>query len=215
MIPRVLHPMTPLYLPSLKQKFSPNLLDIAPVERILPAGNRLHDRLQSHSQHRLRQVIRLLRPHRQVGCHAEDVVEFARRICVDGVDARGHLDVLGNEGCLAAADDLDGGGRGEARARDGVAKGADVFLADLRVVSAVSKGEESREIYAAEEMPDEDDEHSLCSVRVGVEILEWAGGAVAGQDEDIASVAQVCCGGLVIGNRERKVTGGVHMIVRG
>lgn len=115
---------------------------------------------------------------------------------------------------MAAADDLDRGGRGKARARDGVAKGADVFLADLRVVSVVNQGREPREMYAAEEMADEDDEHPLCGVRVAVQTLEGTGGAVNGQDGDIGRVAQVSCGGLVVGSWEQKVASGVHVIVR-
>lgn len=42
-------------------------------------------------------------------------------------------------------------------------------------------------MYAAEEMPDEDYEHPLCGVGVGVETLERVGCAVCGQDGDIDS----------------------------
>ena len=98
--------------------------------------------------------------------HAEDRVEFLRRVRVDGEGAGGRGGVEGDQGRVAAADDGEGGGdgeRGEVGGGDGGAEGAEVFLAVLERKAGVSflrlglgwwvRGGDT---YAAEEVPDED-----------------------------------------------------------
>ena len=73
--------------------------------------------------------------------HAEDRVEFLRRVRVDGEGAGGRGGVEGDQGRVAAADDGEGGGdgeRGEVGGGDGGAEGAEVFLAVLERKGGVS-----------------------------------------------------------------------------
>ena len=154
-------------------------------------------------------VVRPLRSKSHVRCHAEDIVEFARRLRIDREDTVGRFDIHGDEGGFAAADYYNGGGRSEGGWRDGSREGADVFLAGLREVLVTSRGGEAREMYAAEEMSDEDDEDPLCGVGVDVEALEWTGGAVSGEDGEFGSVADVFSTGPVLGSGEREVPGGI------
>ncbi len=79
--------------------------------------------------------------------HAELVVEFLRRVRVDGEGAARGLDVHADEGGGAVADDGDGGGGGELEEGGGgyrCREGADVFLAVLRLMSILKlrEGEE-------------------------------------------------------------------------
>lgn len=135
--PRRAHAMHPRALAALEEELAADLLEIAALEGFAACGQPLEDGL-----HAVDQQVRLhvcgFGAEVECACHAEVVVDFARRLGVDGEGAGGCCGVHGNELRAAAADDGYGGwGReGEEGFRSyGGGERAEVFLAVLGVMS--------------------------------------------------------------------------------
>jgi hypothetical protein len=137
-IPRSSHPVYPCALSVLEQKFPAHLLHVAALQRILAGSETLEYRLHRVDQHVGVHVFglgaELKRP-----CHAQNVVELARGVGVDGKGTRCRLRVHGNQFRPPAADDCYESGCGQSKESvggDGGREGAQEFLAVLANVSA-------------------------------------------------------------------------------
>ena len=139
MSPCSLHPVRPGTLAVFEEELSTDLLEVAAFERLATGAERLKDGLDGVYEDMGLHVFRLAS--QIVGArHAEMVVEFARRVGVDGEGAARDLGVHGDEFGAPAADDGDKGGCGqreEVVGLDGGGDRAEVFLAVLGSVSSV------------------------------------------------------------------------------
>lgn len=123
MIPCVSHAMTPRNRAVFKQKFPAHLPIIAAFSRTPPAFEALDKGSGHDGEERFLHVLRTLGAEIERSGHAEEVVEFARGVGVDGEGAVGGLSVHGDEIGMAAADDDDLRGCG---------KGVECFGSDGR-----------------------------------------------------------------------------------
>jgi hypothetical protein len=147
MVSRRLHPMHPCTLSILEQKFSTNLLHITALERMLAGPETLEYGLHRVDEHVCLHILGLGAKLKRPG-HAEQIVELARRVGVDGERTIRRLRVHGYQlGPSAANDSYEGGCRQseEGVGCDGGRNCAQVFLAVLRHVSICSW---SRSLYS-------------------------------------------------------------------
>ena len=133
MIPRVAHPMHPHHLPLLDQELATHLPVVAALERLAALAQALVEGADDDGQQGGLDVFGSAAQVEGAG-HAELGIELFRRVGVDGEGAGGRGGVEGDQRWVAAADDDEGGGHGQAGEvgrRDGGAEGAQVFLAVL------------------------------------------------------------------------------------
>lgn len=118
MVPRRLHPMTPTHVPAAQRPLFP----VPPLEQKLPSdlgeaprlanrpwiGDDLLDAQQRRHEHPVLQVRRAGGSAGERGRHAEELVQLAGWVAVDGVRTPSVFDILGDEIGFAAADDGNG-----------------------------------------------------------------------------------------------------------
>lgn len=202
-IPRVAHAMTPHHLAVLEHELASDLLDVAALDGTGAHLQALQDGGGHAGEHGLADVFGLWTQIERAR-HAEEVVELARRVGVDGERAARGFDIHGDELGTSTADDGDEGGSREGEesvGSDRVREGAEVLLAVLsqsRQHSDDLDPGERRYAYTTEEMPDKDHEYPRRNTLAGVQSLERSRASIGGKHNQIRDLVQIGLGRDVI-----------------